>query len=267
MKKFVWFAAAGVTLLGVAGGALFLLANSGQSLPAGASSRPGEGQTAHAQLNVRKKAETQADVLEMLDYETGMNQDTVGWLWVPGTDINNSVVQGHDNTAYLRSNERREYDLYGCYFADYECVIGSREQMSPNIVIYGHSDLEDNPDGPRFSQLFHFTDPEFAKNTPVIQFSNLDGFMYWEVFAVAFTGLDFDFIQPDPPGGVDAMAATAKEKSLYQYDVEVGPDDHVLVLSTCTGRYGPDDRDHRFIVMAKLLPEDAELPAQANIKQ
>lgn len=89
-----------------------------------------------------------------------------------------------------------------------------------------------------FSQLFRFTDPEFAKNTPVIQFSTLNSFMNWQVFAVFYTDLEFNFINPNPPGGIDQMAATAISKSLYDYGVTVGPGDHVLVLSTCTIKYG-----------------------------
>ena len=217
------------------------------------------------EINVHKKAETPADVLEALDYEISANRDTVGWLEVPGTEINGSVLQAHDNTAYLRRNERKEYDLYGCYFVDYECNVSSREELSPNTVIYGHSDLTDQPDGPRFSQLFHFTDPEFAKNTPVIRFSTLDSYMNWQIFAVLYTDLEFNFIDPEPEDGVDQMAATAMEKSIYDYGVTVGEDDHVLVLSTCTIKYGKNDRDHRFVIMAKLLPEDAEIPTEADI--
>lgn len=219
-----------------------------------------------SKLNVKKKAETPAEIQEALDYETSVNQDTVAWIDIPGTDINNSVLQSYDNSYYLRRNERRQEEVYGCYFADYECSIGSREELTPNVVIYGHSDLKDNPNGPRFSQLFKFTDPEFAKNTPVIHLSTLKEFLNWEIFAVLYTDLDFRFIDAYPEQGVDQMAAVAMEKSLYDYGVTVGPEDNVLVLSTCTIKYGANDTNHRYVIMARLLPEDAEVPTTANIK-
>ena len=217
------------------------------------------------QMNTRRTMDTPADVQNALDYEMSRNQDTVGWLHIAGTDINNSVLQSHDNVTYLRRNERREQDIYGCYFADYECSVGPREELSPNIVIYGHSDLTDSPDGPRFSQLFHFADETFARNTPVIQFSTLENYMNWQVFAVGYTKLDFDFISANPEGGVDKMAKTFMERSLYDYGVEVGPEDHILVLSTCTGLFGDNSSQYRFVVMAKLLPEGADYPAQAEL--
>lgn len=217
-----------------------------------------------AQLNVPREVETQADVLDALDYETTQNQDTVAWLHIPGTRVNNSVLQGHDNIAYLRTNERKEASVYGCYFADAECNVGPRELLSHNTVVYGHSDLQDNPDGPRFSQLFKFTDPEFAKTTPVIEFSTLENFMDWQVFAVFYTDTGFDYIAAEPEGGVDRLAAEAKQKSLYDYGVAVGPEDRILTLSTCSIRDGSDGT-HRLVVMAKLLPEDAPLPETANL--
>jgi len=184
---------------------------------------------------------------------------------VPGTKINNCVLQSHDNEAYLRTNEQQEYDLYGCYFVDYECSVGARDVLSPNTIIYGHSDMTDNPDGKRFSQLFHFTDEEFAQNTPVISFSTLEGPMEWQVFAVFFTDVSFNYIEAAPSDGVQVLAKAAMEKSLYDYGVSVGKDDHILTLSTCSGRNGMNDRTQRFVVMAKLMPEEFTAPKTADL--
>ena len=217
------------------------------------------------EINVRKEVESDADLQESLDAATSANHDTVGWLKINGTEINNSVVQAHDNTYYLRRNERKQESTYGCYYVDFECSVGAREEMSPNTIIYGHSDLTDNPDGPKFSQLFKFTDTVFAESNPVIQFSTLEDFMYWEIFSVMYTDLEFNFIDPTPNGGIKKFAQTAMDKSLYDYGVTVEDDDKVLVLSTCTIKFGEDDRNHRFVIMAKLLPEDAQIPKKANI--
>lgn len=216
-------------------------------------------------LTLESDAATGADILEALDYETTQNQDTVAWLVIPNTRINNSVVQSFDNLVYLRANERREYSVYGCYFADAECNVYSRELLSHNTVIYGHSDLQDNPEGPRFSELFKFTDPEFARTTPVIEFSTINDFMDWQVFAVFYTTVDFDYISAEPEGGVQRLAEEARRLSLYDYGVTVGEEDHILTLSTCSVKDG-DDGSHRFVVMAKLLPEDANPPATADVK-
>lgn len=216
-------------------------------------------------LTLEADNSTGADILEALDYETIQNPDTVAWLLIPGTRINNSVVQSFDNLVYLRANERREESIYGCYFADAECSVSSRELLNHNTIVYGHSDLQDNPEGPRFSELYKFTDPQFASRTPVIEFSTLYDFMNWEVFAVFYTTVDFDYISAEPEGGVKALAAEAKKQSIYDYGIQVGEDDHILTLSTCSVKDG-NDGTHRFVVMARLLDEDAQVPAAVEVK-
>ncbi len=217
-------------------------------------------------LGIYKRVQSGAEMLEALDYEYRQNPDTVGWLRVPGTEINNSVLQSFDNNYYLRLTERKQPDIYGCYFADYASWIGKREEMGPNTVIYGHSDLQDNPDGPRFSQLFRFTDPAFARSTPYIEFSTMEDFMDWQVFAVFYPSVEMDYINTNLTGAqLVALAEDAKAQSIYDYGVTVGPEDKILTLSTCTIKFGREDTSHRFVIMAKLVAEDAVLEETAEI--
>lgn len=210
-----------------------------------------------------KEIETREDTLDAIAYAHTQNADTVGWLRVPDTEISNSVLQSYNNVYYLRLNELGQEDIYGCYFADYEASFGDRQTMSQNTIIYGHSDLQDNPEGPRFSQLFHFTDPEFAQNTPYIYFSTLEEEMVWQVFAVSYADVGFDYIRPNLTGNeVVTLANEAKARSIYNYDVEVGPQDKILTLSTCTVKFGQRN-DIRFLIMAKLVPAEEKLVSQA----
>lgn len=84
--------------------------------------------------------------------------------------------------------------------------------------------------------------------------------MDWEVFAVAEYSTDPRLIQPEPEGGIAALAADVRKESVFDYDVQVGDEDHILTLITCT-----DEPSVRLVVMARLLDSDAELPAAASI--
>lgn len=84
--------------------------------------------------------------------------------------------------------------------------------------------------------------------------------MDWEVFAVAEYSTDPRLIQPEPEGGIAALAADVRKESVFDYDVQVGDGDHILTLITCT-----DDTAVRLVVMARLLDSDAEIPAAAPI--
>ncbi len=254
----------------IGGGAFLLLSNPdflAEGPPADSSSASSKNSqsTQTAAVDVKKQAADFAEIQELLDYEILQNPDTVAWLKIEGTDINNSVVQSFDNNDYLRKNERRKYDVYGCYFADYECSIGARDILSQNTIVYGHNDVTDDPDGRRFAQLYRFLDPEFAAATPCIQFCTMSDPMEWEIFAVFYTHTYFNYTDVNITNEQKMeIVNTALDHSIYDYHVAVDENDKILTLSTCTTRFG--DSNHRFVVMARLLP-DEEVPAAADITE
>ena len=205
------------------------------------------------------------------------NDDVVGWLRIPDTEIDNAVMHTTNNDFYHRKDELKQYSWTGCYYADYECSFGpTSDDLSRSTVIYGHNvNFDDGKDKERFSQLFHFADEEWAKEHPYIYFSTPEEDMIWEVFAVAYTTTDFNYIQVLKDRKVSDEQITeaqminivneARERSEYDYnDVEVNGDDKIITLSTCSYKYGQRN-DVRFIVMAKLVTEDDTLVETANI--
>lgn len=205
------------------------------------------------------------------------NDDVVGWLQIPDTEINNAVMQTTNNEFYHRKDELKQYSWTGCYYADYECFFGpTSDDLGRSTVIYGHNvNYDDGKDKERFSQLFHFADEEWAREHPYIFFSTTEEDMVWEVFAVAYTATDFNYIQVLKDRRVSNEQITeaqminivneARERSEYDYnDVEVTGDDKILTLSTCSYKYGRRN-DVRFIVMAKLVTEEDTLVETANI--
>ena len=89
--------------------------------------------------------------------------------------------------------------------------------------------------------------------------------MVWQVFAVFYTDIKFDYINPNPADATfNSLIKKAQDLSFYDYDVEVTSNDKILTLSTCTYRLADDTKlhypnDYRYVVMAKLLPADAVL--------
>lgn len=209
-------------------------------------------------ISVLKEAATDADVFDALQNEMDKNKDTVGWIKIPGTTINNSVVQSHNNMYYMRIDERKQPDVFGCYFADTDSSLSHREGLFGNTVIYGHSDLKDNPDGKRFSQLFKFTQQSFAQKTPYIYLTVPEEKQVWEIFSVFYTDTDFDYIRSNiEPSEMLKMANEAKALSLYNYNIDLTAQDKILTLSTCAIKF-KSDGSGRFVVMARLLPEDTQ---------
>ena len=221
------------------------------------------------------------------------NSDTVGWLYIPDTEINNAVVQDESNdTLYRRTNELGDWDIHGSFFADYECNLGVHaNDLYRSTVIYGMNNyagqydatheaykaygvtaIPDDPNGQRFAQLFKFTDIEWAEKHPYIYFSTPQEVLKWEVFCVAYTN-DFNYINilSNRSAGTQITATqmlnivnTQRNHSEYDYDVEVNADDKIITLSTNTYKYGRRD-DLRFIIMAKLVTDDDPVVEKANI--
>lgn len=228
---------------------------------------------------------------EQIDEARAKNDDIIGWLKIDDLKIDGAVVQGKDNQYYERKNEWGQYSWTGSFFADYECNFDSREDLSKNTVIYGHNiNFDDNKDGERFSQLFYFTDMDFAQNHPYIYFSingdsdtvtgeeeKADNEMVWQIFSVFYTTTDFHYIKinkdyknPEEGEITDAqlmnIITEAKQRSEYVYDVDVTGEDKILTLSTCSYKYGKRD-DVRFVVMAKLLDKGEALQKTVQLKE
>ena len=206
--------------------------------------------------------------IEKIDEGIKRNADTKGWLYVPNTEIDDAVVQAKDNDYYLRLPEDKVYSIFGCYYADFRCKVGARDDLSKNTIIYGHSDYKDDPNGKKFSQLFHYAkDIDFVRNNPYVYFSTAEDDLVWQVFAVFYTHIDFNYIQDNPSDAeFKNIISEAKARSEYIIDVPVTENDKILTLSTCTGLYNQPKEDYRMVVMAKLLPTNEISTSKLTMK-
>lgn len=197
-------------------------------------------------------ANNPGDALENLVEARRINTDATAWISIDQTDINGAVMQSMDNDYYLRRDENGDYDIYGCYFLDYECPIGTADDFAQNTVIYGHSDSTDNPNGKRFAQLYRFLEDDFAEEVKTIGITTLNGHFTFEIFATFYTSTDlvYNAVNISPEKKLE-LANTAKALSTRSYNITPNINDKLLTLSTCTVLYGTDT--HRFVVMARLV--------------
>ncbi|MEG2929962.1 MAG: class B sortase [Oscillospiraceae bacterium] len=197
------------------------------------------------------------------------NEDAVGWLKIPGTEIDNVVMQAPDNEYYLSRDEAKEKSPWGCYFADYYADLTSTKNLIQNTVIYGHTENIDNPDGKRFSQLFKFTDLDFTKANRNIYLTVGASDATFEVFAVFYSDTDFYYIDPSPSDqGFDKFMAEVNARNEFIFEgVEVTEQDKLLTLSGCSHKYDEDKTgDQRIVVMAKQV-KDGTTPTGAITKK
>ena len=199
---------------------------------------------------------------DKLSYWKNYNSDTIGYLHIPGTNISHAVVQ---NTSSVNYYEKRGYDKQ----ASYQGVIwtnpntdsaGSSANMSDNTVLYGHNwtNVSANPrigggGDLMFSQLTGYHHLSMAKSYPYMYYSTSKETMVFKIFAVYYSGLEYDYIQTN--GDNAGIIADAKSRSMHNFDVDVKASDKLLTLSTCTRAYG-SSANQRFVVTARLLRPD-----------
>lgn len=243
--------------------------------------------------------EPEQTIVDEINAAYAINNDVVGWLTVPGTEIDEQVVQGDNNTEYERLSWDRkdadgdgvpDYDFYGCYFADAGNTFGNRNDLSRNTIIYGHNMhnvTTGDKDVLKFGALFRFVDFNgdgtifgddvetandfsFAEQHPVIYFSTTDDEMVWVIYAAYFTDLGFQYHLENPDDATfQNIIDEGRARSRLDYDVDVNTSDRILTLSTCAYKYTDSvaKRDLRFVVQARLLRPGEEIPTTAKVSR
>ena len=97
-----------------------------------------------------------------------MNDDFVGWLCIPDTDVNYPVMHTTDDPEwYLRRNFHGEYSESGVPFLDFRCSLDS-----DNLIIYGHNMMN----GTMFAELRGYVQKDFCELHPIIEFQTADSY-------------------------------------------------------------------------------------------
>lgn len=156
------FAAAGV-FLAAALALIALLAHFEQA------ANPSPSPNGTVQESVGSSGEPEFTTVDW-DYWKGVNPDVIGWITIPGTDINHPVLQAHasDPDHYLHYDVYGDYNPHGAIYLDAECE--EYGLSSRNAVILGHSSLLSGVTT-RFGYIASYKDASFASehDTVLIQ--------------------------------------------------------------------------------------------------
>lgn len=195
------------------------------------------------------------------EYNIKINEDIVGWLYIPNTEINYPVTHTNNNTYYLQYNIHKQFDRNGSLVADYECNF--KTELPTNTVIFGNNYTnlyppfgDSNSRDTMFAEVHKYADKDFAKNHPYIYFATSEKNYKYQVFAAFYTHVnwtDYLYVYPNT-NRLSNILKTAKENTLHDFNVSVATWDKIISLSTGTRACGVDS-DHRFVVMGKLLSD------------
>ena len=171
-----------------------------------------------------------------------LNEDVVGWIYIPDTQVNYPILQGEDNDEYLYHLLTGEYNSSGSIFLD---AYVAADFSGPNSPIYGHN----MKNGSMFKDIVNYKKQEFfdahptamlmtpEKNYFVHLFSGYTTDSWGIAWEKEFEGAEFE-----------EWLQETKEQSRFDSDVVPTAQDKILTFSTCTY----DTHDARFVVHGVL---------------
>jgi len=184
-----------------------------------------------------------------------INPDVMAWLSVYDTAIDYPVVQGDDNQHYLKTDATGAYSAPGAIFVDYR---NSSDFSDFSTIVYGHH----LKNGGMFGQLHLFGDEDFfdAHRHGALWVGGRQRGL--EFFAFVHTSAydDSVYTAPVAPNAERAYLETLRREAMFfRPDVAVGPQDHIVLLSTCSNR----TTNGRDILVGVLTDHVADDPSAA----
>lgn len=227
--------------------------------------------------DMKAQTEYPEGILEELKQAYSINNNLVGWLSLPGTELDTAVLQSDDNSYYLKKDfyEKTTYetssDNYGNIYLDYRCVT---EGLSKNMVIHGHTTgRASGVPKQAFRSLYDYRDMEYFIENPIIKYSTLTEEYTYKICAVFLSttqkkddnGYMFNYIYPDmSDNNMVGYIEQVNQRKLYETGVSLEPTDKIITLSTCIYDYGKSV-DTRLVVVGRLLHEGESESIDASL--
>lgn len=169
-----------------------------------------------------------------------INEDIIGWIYIPNTNIDYALLKGKTNDTYIHTNYEKKYSFGGSIFLDE----GNNASLTDsNTIIYGHN----MKNGAMFANIKKFADHDYFINHPKVYIYLPDGSInVYSVYSTKIIDARSNYYLKD----IDyaSYVANAKSSAKQSRDVDTQNGAPLLLLSTC---YAPDTTT-RSVLFARL---------------
>ena len=162
---------------------------------------------------------------------TGAYPDAIGWLIIPGTNINYPLMQGEDNDFYLHHAYDGSHLSAGSIFLDFRC---ENQLMNGINVVYGHN----MKNGSMFAGITKFGDMEYFHAHRYGWLATTDKVYRLDFFSLAHVDCDDAFYDGSQP--VTDWMPRVEQLSTICTGITYDASDRFISLSTCTRATGDD---------------------------
>ena len=174
-----------------------------------------------------------------------INDDVVGWLELEAIpSISYPIAQGEDNEYYLHRTIKKTYNFAGSVFID---STNASDFSDCNTIIYGHN----MKNGSMFGKLKQMYESKKYKDSKYLWICTPNGKYRYEIFSMQYAKVGSDVYTLFSAHDEQFEAYVKKMAIQSKVDMkalELGKDDYVVTLSTCTS-----DESVRFVVQARWV--------------
>lgn len=169
-------------------------------------------------------------------------EGATGYIDIPNTNISYPIMQGEDNSYYLKHLPNGDRNKMGSIFLDYR----NNGFNDKNTIIYGHN----FNNGTMFSDLLNYKSFEFYKNHSNYKIYTSDKVIEVAIFAIYIADatkdeLPINFESTDFDDYLDMVL----ESNLINSEVSIDSEDNLITLCTCSN----GSWKNRLIVIGKVL--------------
>ena len=176
-----------------------------------------------------------------------INNETVGWIQVGGTNINYPFVQTNNNEYYLNHSLDKSYNKAGWVFMDYR---NNKDDFDKNTILYAHG----RADNTMFGSLKKVIFKNWLNNTNnhIIKLSTGKENTLWQVFSTYKIPTTNDYIQVSFSSNNEFIefGNMLLERSVYNFNTTINETDKIITLSSC---YNDDEK---VVLHAKLIKRE-----------
>ena len=197
-------------------------------------------------LSTEAMEETEPVYYPVVDFESLMkiNSDVIGWIYIPGTNVNYPIVQGDDNRHYVSTMVDGRDNAAGSIFMDYR---NSPDFLDKHTVIYGHN----MRNGSMFANIVDYKKDIYLQEhsvgmimTPTVNFrlQVIGGY----VAKLSDSAWQLEF------AGEDDFNAWLEETLNHTGDrlaVQPKATDRIITLSTCSYEFS----DARYVLVCRVM--------------
>lgn len=174
-----------------------------------------------------------------------MYEDTVGYLIIPGTNIDFPIVQGEDNYFFENRNYDRSYSSIAATYMLSECdPLSSR-----HLIIYGENeDIDD-----RFGELDLYLDYDFFMTNEYITLELEDGAKIWQVYSVHLANSNFDYKDIEFETNTEYLAYIKMFETMSRFDRDITLDEQDQIVTLVTDYHDLDLDEGYLMIHARRI--------------